>query len=533
MENLVGAPGSRFSITDLSIIIANSLNGKICVQGVTEKGIAGEVEEVGNWEAFKKKFGGLLDADDFPLMCKRALEKGAVLKVGRALHYTDIDDITTFEGTKASDSITDDTDVIAFEALGVGSGYNKIGIETKASKNGISGYIDIVVTIPGLSNTVEVVGLLATAITTTDIAKINSQLKSKFAHVKISSITGQIPIGTCELANGVITLANIVAADYNGSSIAKNGWHMFDNVTDSMRIMNFNKADADVDVGLAAYVVARKDMIATLRTPLGLTVSGLTAYLAGTSPYTHTRIDTMYANYWLTDVEITDPNNADIRDKKISALGDWAGLRAMTDKIGGEWRSAAGYEFGRITGINKIPLNLLSQGNKSDFDNLYEAGLNAIVNHDQFGPVAWGNRNTMSDKSKLTSKQNIADMCVFIGRTLVRIANTLNFQPNDFPMFNLFYRKALPFIKNILVDGRAIQGDKSAKRGEGTWWHWFGDQFAETPADLTFNTTDDIDQGKYRVRFAFKPIASNEYIAIDVAPADSATILNVEVLTSL
>ena len=123
-------------------------------------------------------------------------------------------------------------------------------------------------------------------------------------------------------------------------------------------------------------------------------------------------------------------------------------------------------------------------------------------------------------------------MVVLISRTLISLASGQSFKPNDFTMFAELYRKVRPFIIS-LIDGRAITGDNQPLRGEGVWWHWFGDQNAKTPADLSFNTPGDIDAGKYKCRFAFKPIAANEYIAIDIAPADTATILNVQILKTL
>jgi hypothetical protein len=284
---------------------------------------------------------------------------------------------------------------------------------------------------------------------------------------------------------------------------------------------------------LVAYVVGRKDMRAVTRTPLGLTASGIDDYRNGEGVYSHTPHDSLYADLWYTDGEITDPQDPDVKDLSVSLIGFYAGVRAKADNKDGEWFSASGARNGKIAGVNRIPINFVSPGNRGQYDSLYELGVNAIVNHPSFGVCPWGNRTLLKDRTKLTSKQNIADLCVFIARTITGLAEEFSFQPNDFIMFNQLYRKVLPFIRNVLVDGRAIQGDDDAQKGEGVWWHYFGDQFATTPDELSFNTKEDIDAGKYRVRFAFKPIAANEYIAIDIAPADSATIQNIQVLKTL
>jgi len=416
---------------------------------------------------------------------------------------------------------------VTFDAKGVGDGYDGTVITVTASKSGIAGMIDIDVLLPDSDISFVVVNVKNTP-TTTELEQINSKPEG----VKINTFTNLIPVGTVTLSGGVQTLASIVAADYAGSATAKNGWHAFDEVVDSMRIMNFNMSDADVDTGLVAYVEGRKDMRAVTRTPLGLTASVIADYRAGSGVYSHDSIDSFYASLWYSDAEITDPEDSEVKDLSVSAIGFFAGLRAVADNDG-EWFAAAGQQRGSINGVNKVVINFIAPGNKGRFDSLYEAGVNAIVNHPSFGICSWGNRSMLKDRTKLTSKENIADLCVFIARAMKGIAEKKSFQPNDFQMFNELYREMLPFIRTILVDGRAIQGDDSPLKGEGVWWHYFGDQFAKTPAQLSFNTAEDIDAGKYRVRFAFKPIAANEYIAIDVAPADSATIMNIQVLKTL
>lgn len=646
-QNLSGTPGASISVTDLSIIVANSLKGINCCQLVTKRGEPGKQYLIGNWEQFKRKLGGYIVGVDDPLIAKRALDAGAVLRVTRAFHYTDIDDLATVEGDKASGIIastvaetlakgsfdivagsesagvnritsilvngveilganidwttsndntaslvaaqidtfnsnpeysaqavgntveisadagsgstpngfqvvvTTEGDVqtgnvvhmdggvaagpinINFEAEAVGAGYNGTVVTVSAAASNIAGNVDISVSLPDSDVEAVVTDIPITGVAQADIDNLNAKLRGKDAGVQVASITGAIPVGQISLSNGVQVVANIVDADYNGSAISKAGWHAFDDVTDSMRIWNLNKASATVDTYLAQYATNRKDMIAHLRTPLGLNAAGVEAYRDGTAPYSHQPVDTFYANYWYTDCEITDPNDSDITDKAITAFGDWCGARARMDRNLGEWFAAAGDFGGKLSGINRMAINFLAAGNKAYYDVIYEKGVNAIVEHPTFKICAWGNRSCLLNKTKLTSKLNIADMVVFISRVVKGIAEGMSFRPNDYIMFNLLYRSVRPFIVDTLVANRAIQGDDSPTAGEGKWWHWIGDQFAKTPDDLSFNVPSEIDAGKYRVRFAFKPIAANEYIAIDIAPADSATILNVQVLQNV
>lgn len=647
MVNLSGTPGVITTVTDLSIITANQEKGIICVLAATKRGLPGKFYKTSNWTQFRRKLGGIIKGNDDALLCKLALEAGAVFYVGRLFHLTDIDDVGTITGTKASQSITQsinealasgsiditggsagagnevatvtvnavdilggavawgtsndatatavaaaitaNTSVpnytavavgnkvnitavagsgatpngfvvagtvggdvtvgnavpmsggvsagsanVAFEAEAVGDGYNGTIITVRASTNNKVGYVDIVVALNDSDVEASIIGIDASAIDQTAIDNINAKLRGVDAGVQVTSITNYIAIGEATLAGGVQDLTELADADYIGSQISKTGFHTFDDVQDSMRIANLNKAVPEVDLALASYCDGRKDMRGVVRTALGLGVSGVGDYRNGTGVYAHSPIDTMYCDLWYSDAEITDPEDTDIKDKAVTALAYKLASRSVKDREAGEWYSDSGQQsgIGSFSKLNKVAINFLSPAYKSDYDTLYEQGVNAIVEHDAFKIVPWGNRSCLLDRTSLLSKMNIADMVVFISRALKTLAGGQSFKPNDVQMFNELYRIVRPFIVG-LVDGRAIEGDNSAGRGEGKWWHWFGDQEAQSLDDLSFNTREDVDAGKYRCRFAFKPIAANEYIAIDIAPADSNTILNVQVLQTV
>ena len=607
MANTSGFPGVNTTITDLSIVLANLIQGIWCVQVITKRGVPGREYLIGNKSEFFRVLGQFNDPDLGVEMCIIALENKAVLRVTPARHYTDPTDISTIVGVKATtigasgfvgpitgnseddgavdqdyfqfefdqtqlflpgatfvmagstgndgtytvdftefsggetlvhtlESVDDaalDGEITlvataSFEAEAVGSGYNGTTLEIKASKSGNPANVDLIVNLFGSNTDVEVLDIKAASTSASDIEAINAVLEAK--GIKLLSVTNNLSIGVFTFAGGVHDDTTVVPADYNGDANAKTGWHAFDGVTDSFRIINLNAPVIEIDFGLIAYVEGRRDMRAALRTPLGLTVDGLNAYLDGTTPFSHTPANSLYASYWYTDVEINDKDNPEVLDKEIAALGHYMGKRSQKDQLG-VWLTAAG-EGSEISKINQISINFGSPGNKTQADILYEKGLNFIIKDEALGVVPWGNRNTLKDKTKLTSKDNIADLVVHISNVVKAIAKKKNFKPNDFIMFNELYRSVLPFIYT-LIDGRAIQGEEGGLRGEGKFWHWLGDQFARNNSELTFNTPGDVDVGIYRVRFAFKPIASNEFIVIDIAPADSVTILNVQVLTDI
>lgn len=414
-------------------------------------------------------------------------------------------------------------------AKAVGEGYNGTIITVLPSNNNRADYVDITVTLPD-SSLPQVVSGVTRVLTSAQLVSLNKRLLG----VEVSNLASDtLPVGTVTLSGGVQDIADIVDADYTGSSIAKNGWHSFDDVTDSMRIFNVARRTHLAAFGLQQYLEGRRDMRGRTYTPQGLTIPGLNDFRDGSGAYSHQPLDSFYLSLWLADLLITDPTDVDVNDYPICGGGFQCATRTLADNNGGEWYSDSGNDFGRIRGVNDVRLNLGSPGNSLQYDVLYEKGLNAIVNDEALKIVNFGNRTTLLDTTSLLSKDNIADLVVYIAREVRKIAKKMNFKPNDIQMFNLLYRNVRPWIVDTLVAGRAIEGDPTTTAGEGVWWHWLGDQLAKNLNDLKVNNKNEVDAGKYRARFAFKPIAANEYIVIDLAPANSTTILNVAQLTNL
>lgn len=76
---------------DLTHSPAATGKGIFGVQGITKRGKLAKPETVINsWAAFQKYFGGLTALSDFPLLCKRALDRGVKLRVSRVVNYSNV-----------------------------------------------------------------------------------------------------------------------------------------------------------------------------------------------------------------------------------------------------------------------------------------------------------------------------------------------------------------------------------------------------------------------------------------------------------
>ena len=96
-----GAAKVLFSLTNLTSVVSNVSTGITFVQGMAERGPFSDASEIINsWPQFVAKYGGLLPYTDTPLLCKRLLEKGGMIRFSRVGHYTDVTNPSTLTATK-------------------------------------------------------------------------------------------------------------------------------------------------------------------------------------------------------------------------------------------------------------------------------------------------------------------------------------------------------------------------------------------------------------------------------------------------
>lgn len=516
---LTGAPKIALDVSDKSIVKTTPLAGIAIVQGPTLRGKIGEAHFIGNSLQFLRKLGGDYSANEskFPIYCKRILDAGGKLWVIRAGHYTTITDKGTLEGTKATATITVTTNNSVWTAEEVGAGYNGTTVVIADASSGDAALKDITITLKDSDISV-ILRDVKKVMTAGEIADFNLLLKGKGAGVVLTSIATQIENGAGTLAGGVQAVANIVAADYTGSTAGQNGWHVADSVTDAMRIANIGlPGDEDVDDGLRAYCIARGDMRYYIGTPLGINATGILAYRAGTTPYSNTPHNTYLGSLVAGDINITDSVN---RDKTFDIPGvvDRLSGRLRTDVKFGPWWSDAGPKRGQVISPNNgVPYNLGSAALAADFDNIANKGINAMIQDADYGVVYWGNESLLSNPNSLLRAENIADLIVYIIRGLKPLVRVMLFDPHDPLSWKETYRRVKPFI-NDLESNRAI------RPGENRNWFWQGDQDVDRAEDAVFNTQDDITAGRYKVRFVFVPITAIKFIGIEISPTDANSV---------
>ena len=101
-----GAAKVLFSLSNLTTVVTNVSNGVVFLQGTAERGPFSDPSEIiTSWPQFVEKHGGLLPESDTPLLCKRLLEKGGMIRFSRVGHYTDITDPSTLTALAAENTL--------------------------------------------------------------------------------------------------------------------------------------------------------------------------------------------------------------------------------------------------------------------------------------------------------------------------------------------------------------------------------------------------------------------------------------------
>lgn len=504
--NPTGRARTETEVIDLSVLSNTGLMGINAVLGITERGPIGKSVLVGSWVEYVRIFGGYLSGSIFPLLCKRTLDRGGRLRIARAGQYTDPTDSTTLEGVVATVSLAPVVGgaAVVFNADNIGAWGNGLKVEVKTAYNNLPDTMDVKVTLDGSPDLDKTVFGLPKVLTLDAIRRFNTE--STLVKIPETSVGATLVVGTSSLAGGVQDISAITTADFIGDSAASTGIYVFDNDNDFVRIAVPEKAIPEIDVALVAYAEMRKDCRAILRTPTG--VSGLVAvdYREGTGTYSHIPVNSWFASMVYGGLEITDPKSAG--RMIIPAISDVLGAMSKKDSDKDAWISAAGSKRGRLYNVIGVEYNLGVASRATEFDQVVNNGINAVVNDSAFGPVYWGNR-TLYKSQTLLRNENVADLLIYIVRTLNPLIKSELFDPNDVETWRSIYRRVRPALEYV-------------KNKRGVWDYLYqGDQLVDKIEDAVINESSNVDAGQYIFYLWLKPKVALEYVGVKVVVTNS------------
>ncbi len=624
------APKVSFNIVNLSFTVAQQVLGISAVEGITLRGPFARPDMlIGNWAQFVSLYGGYIPSSDFPLLCKRAFDMGAQLRVNRMGHYATITSAASLDAVKAD--VTDVTRIAFSAALIAANSYvvtingtpitpvvfatdnnttmNAIVVQIKAATTYVKdAYVDTSAAGSGNRNIYVVpksgvtLALTSSAVTlgasqaTTTISIINSFTgvpavvggttstndglftpKPKYHGVDYNNIS--IVIGTASNGNAnyfnmsivhaiepslnetytnlTIPYTNSVnptiaqstyldevklasqlldfdymdlsavagqivpkswtyylgggsdgtapaAADYVGDPSGQNGFNAFDVVDDAIQFAAPELSDNTVHIGGGAYAENRKDMMYIAHLSNASTTAA--AYNAARQA---TNINSYFTMFTGGGLKISDPVTG--LEKNISEVGDVLGIMAVNDNAVGAWGQPAGITRGNISNVLGVVNNFGTGGLYNSLNSMANQQINMVVNSSN--QVYLNSANTGIQSSSKLSFVGSVRFLIWLQKTLAPTLKRYLQEPGDIATFKALHMEVKPFFDD-LVTKRALNQ-----------YSWQGDQDAKNLQSLVVNNTNDLGQGKYRIKLYLDMSAPLQEITVDlVVTASNVTL---------
>jgi len=513
---MTNAAQVKFKTDNLTQVVKTPASGITFVLGQSEKGAFAKPSSIINtWPQFVEEYGGLITTSVAPLLVKRMLEKGAPIRFARIGHYTDVTDSSTLTATKAvaSDDIVDGLNEL-FELIpkDPGAWGNGLNVFITAGSNGGANYFDLNIshdtdtTVNEVYKNLIIEGAPSAGNSNylNDVVNYSKYFDVVYKDLSAPLVAAEAPFTPAPIAIAFTTgtdAIGVVATDYIGDSAALTGFHAFDNYDDAMQIIVADSIEDTVHQAGAAYAANRKDIFYFLH--LSNLITDKTAIIAKRDALL---LDTKFAAIFGGGLMVLNPTNN--QKINIEAITDICALASNSDTEFGEWYSFAGPNRGVIDNALGVINNFGSPAKAADLDNLANRQINMIINRNN-GIKLWGNF-TAQIKTDQESQLSIARLVVYLQKSLKPLLEGYLEEPNDIPTWKRIFYTVSPFL-DTLVTKRAMFG-----------YLWQGDQDAASLDNLIINNATDVGQGKYKIKFSIKPIASIQEINVVITLTPTA-----------
>lgn len=472
---------------DMSFYVDSMMKGLSMVEGTTERGEIGKATFVSSWPKFVEYFGGLVDYSDFPLLCQRALARGAGLWVNRIVHYADVTNAATITAKTATIAAGN----IAFTATSPGAWGNdcKVMIEENAGAFNVAFYAEGFLQDSWSGLAANEVAALKSA----DIIASKIETEEAFA------------AGTFNLTGGDNGLSGLSDADYIGDEAAGTGFYAFDEVDDgSLQLSAPDCSSFNVAIAGQAYCENRGDLLYLSAIPKGLKPQEAINYRKGKgadgkgdgAPFSSSYGALFYPHLKVLDV-LTDETIL------INPTGDVLGVFAYSDNAAEEWFAAAGYKRGKINNCLGVEYNVGARAREKEGGLLVENQINPICVFEDAGTVVWGNE-TLQQTASALREIHIRRLLLVMKKGLAKSCRINLFEPNDPTLWRDTYNMLNPYLQNI-------------KERRGMYdYRLMCDQDAQSVDEAKVNTAENIDKGEFHVQIWIKPTRVAKWMIIDL-----------------
>lgn len=488
----------NFNIKNFTPGVSIPLAGVFYVEGITLRGPIEDPSQfvVNSWSMFERIFGGLMETTDFPLLMKRALSRGAKLRICRV-------DAVSVAAVKASSKSIPNADGVPVDMFSVipkykGADYNNVKIEIKAATNGDSAYWDMSITHVNESNLNEYYANIPAFKKDTannqnclDEVKNMSQLLD-FTYLDISAATLLVPevAAASAFANGVDPSGH-VASDYTAAMST------FDGVDDGL-VMAVPEQDDDAINGAGiTYAAGRKDIVFFAHLPNSIT----TAAALVTERETIGN-DSKFGVFFGGGIKVRDERT--LEPISISEMGDVLGITAYVHNSYWPWYSLAGMKRGSVDDAIGVVNNFGTPGGFVDLNTLANSQINMMVTKNNKVQLAGNFSGQLANNQE--KFLNIVFLVLWMRKTLIPVLEEYLEEPNDPITFKKIYYHLKPLLDKLeSPDYRAIYK-----------YEYYGDQDVSTLDDLQVNDPVDVQNGKYKINLKIWAIPSLQELTFNL-----------------
>ena len=494
------AANVQFNIQNFTPGVSTPLPGIFYVLGLTKRGPVEQPEIIASlirsWPQFERTFGGLMETSDFPLLCKRALKRGATLRVCNT-------DAAATPAVICTSKDIDNADGAAVTLFSVqpkykGADYNNFSITIALASNGSANYWNMSLTHANesaLDETYENIPsfIADTANTQTCLDEVKAMSQNfDFTYEDATGAVLLVPEAAvaAAFADGVDATGHI-AGDYSTA------FTTFDNVDDGM-IMAVPEMDDDtLNAAGITYAAARKDLVFFAHLPNAESTSADLITSRGVIAS-----DSKYGSIYCGGVRIRE--EVTLVEKSISEMGDVLGIAAYVHGQFGEWYSLAGQTKGAVSDAIGVVNNFGTPGGFTDLNALAAVQVNAMVHRNSITQLS-GNFSAQfaNDQERFLS---VVMLVLWMKKTLKPILETYLEDPCDPITFNKIYYHIKPYLDRLASPAyRALYK-----------YEYYGDQFVSTIDDLQLNDRVDVQNGKYRIDLKIWPIPSLQELTFNL-----------------
>lgn len=332
---------------------------------------------------------------------------------------------------------------------------------------------------------------------------------SKFFDVVYSDLTGVSapiwPVKEHYTFSGGTDGDPIAIIDHIGDSSTATGMQAFNEYDDGYIIGSPGMSDTALATAYFAYAQSRKDLIPVVR----LVDTLLTADALVTEKNTY-NLDNKYSCIVGGGLKVTNPTTG--QEVNIAEDADLIGCIGYTFNNFGAWYSPFGKNRGEVPNALGVVNNFGSVSKFEDLNFLANNQINMVIQRD--GQIFFQNNVTGRKTEDMEQQLNVVMFELYLKKTLrPRLENYLD-EPLNIDLFRKIYYEQTPFLDQLQIKGAMVK------------YTWEGDQFATSPQDYTINDPNDVDNGKYKIKFGMTPTPALREISFDIILTPSGVTFN-------